>query len=232
MKKLLLSSGLSAALLLAACGSDEPTKEENAEMEEDFNESSAAATEEVDEEMYGFDLSNSTENIMEFATNPDIDVYVDESSFTAYHKLGTYTNERSDENGTISSKDEDFPETLNVLLVEDDLGTKSIAVVGEQINNTDEILHSSPSHKITTDTMEQIEGSSLLNGLGGMYEPNTKHQGIILAELNFPDETPKEVNITFDGIHNTHEDEYSDGPAYYADDYFIQYEEMKFTLME
>lgn len=232
MKRLLLGTVLSSGLLLTACGNDEPTAEENEQMEEDFNESSVAATEEVNEEMYGFDLSNSTENIMEFATNPDIDVFVDESSFTAYHKLGTYTNEKSDENGTISSKDEGFPETLNILLVEDETGSKYIAVAGEQINNTDEVLHSSTSHKITTDTMEQIEGSPLLNGLGGIYEPNTKHQGIILAELNYPDETPKEVNITFGGIQNTHDSEYSDDPAYYEDDYFIQYEEMRFTLME
>lgn len=54
MKKYLLTGGISALLVLSACGNDEPTEEEVTQSEAEFNESSAATeevTEEVTEEM-------------------------------------------------------------------------------------------------------------------------------------------------------------------------------------
>lgn len=166
-------SGLASVLLLGACsgeeeaqpgaGIDEPEVEtEDADTATSQSEVENnqlgwdALTYENAENILGVDLSNASEDLMEFASNPESDLYVDIDNYTYYKKLKTYTTEKADENGTLNFEHEGYEETINMLLIEDDQGTISLAVIGEEINGTDRELYSGLTHDITTDTMEQL----------------------------------------------------------------------------
>lgn len=59
--------------------------------------------------------------------------------------------------------------------------------------------------------------------LGGMYQPNTRHQGLVTAELEFPNELPTEVKVQFEGVF------FAEDGNYYADNFFIEYNPVTFT---
>lgn len=222
MKKTLLMSGLASVLLLGACsgeeeaqpgaGIDEPEVDtEDADTATSQSEASSEAennhlrgdalTYENAENILGVDLSNASEDLMEFASNTQSDLYVDIDNYIYYKKLKAYTTEKANENGTLNFEHEGYEETINMLLIEDDQGTVSLAVIGEEINGTDRELYSGLTHDITTDTMQQLSTSEVYGkALGGMYQPNTRHQGLVTAELEFPNELPTEVNVQFEDV--------------------------------
>ncbi len=227
MKKFLLTSVITAILILGACGNGES---ENAEVEDDevVNMMGGDTWEEPEfgmyEDQFPFDMENATDDIMSFATDDSHDVYVEDDNW-AYKKVATYSGEDTDSNGLYRVNEDGYEETLRFMLLEDDVGDIFIAVVGEQINGTERPLYPYDNWEFTTDTMEQI--SPIGAGLSGEYAPNTKHQGMTLSELNYPEDTPTEINVTTPQVYNV--DSQGD---FYMDDHFIEPTEFTLTIDE
>lgn len=209
MKKILGTVSLSLMLLLAACGEDEEMI--NMMGGDTPNPENA-------DQLYDFDMTNATDDLMEFASNPTADVFIDPEYQGAYKKLAEY---KIDGSNRIEQGLKGFDETYNVFLLEDHMGTVVISVIGEQINGTDEPLYADSNFEFTTDTMEQLKATNGY-GLGDTLKPNTKHQGIVMAQLDYPDEIPAEVTIEFPGVHNMEYEEESKSYVYYGIDYFFQ----------
>lgn len=207
MKKY-ISLSVIAILLLSAC-------DNSAEAEYDNN---------AEEEAADY-LENSTDNVMEFISDDDYDVYL--SDYDSFQKIATYSGEVTNENGIYTMNEDGYEESLRFILVEDEAGEKFLAVAGEQVNGTDESLSPSQLWYITTDTMEQTNTEVGMEAFGGEYKPNTKHQGISLAPLSYPDETPQELNVETGGVDNV----YSDGTTY-EDDYYVEPTEFTLTIDE
>ena len=219
MKKILFIGVLSMILLLAACGKDT----------EMINMMGGdVPTSENADQLYDFDMTNATDDLMEFASNPKADVFIDSEYHDAYKKIAEY---RINGSNRIEQRLKGFEENYSVFLLENHIGAIVISVIGEQINGTDEPLYADSQFEFTTDTMEQLKATNGY-GLGDTLKPNTKHQGIVMAQLEYPNDVPEKVTIEFPGVHNMEYEEESKSYVYYGIDYFFQPEPITLTKVK
>lgn len=207
MYKLILIAMI--ATVLAGCGNESGAVSNDIELAQD-------------EEFYTFDLKNATDDFMAFATDDNHDVLVLDG-WDEYKKVATYSGDTTSENGVYTVNVDGYEETLRYMLIEDYAHTLYIAVVGEQINGTDQTLYPYGDWEFITDTMEHISPYS--GSLSGEYAPNTRHQGMTMAELNYQDDMPTEINVTTPPVYNV-----DSAGDFYMDDHYIDPKEFTLTI--
>lgn len=175
---------LIAILALVACG-DEETAEptETAPIEESVETEEVEVVEEI----------TTTEDPMEIANkNSEYELFIDEN-YTEYQVVGRYFSESSKEDGfnDVSFKGYDF--TYSVLALQDTItGDEFVAIVGETVNNTEEIVQFNADTEIVTDTQEQANSQ---DGVGES-QPTVKKKAFITIPLEYG--IPNSFDMTLD----------------------------------